>query len=88
MLKFLGKNKDDSVIANKFDLANALQRLNPKVKIKYDETTGHYIIMSCNPEQLVLPQKFYYTRKDGITNKGNSNGDEDISLIPLVSFDR
>ncbi len=88
MFKFWDKSKDDSVITNKIDLAEALQKLNPKVKIKCDETTRNYIILSCLPEQLILPKTFYYTRKDGITNKGNSNEGEDISLIPLVSFDR
>ena len=49
-------------------ISDDIQRLNPKVKVIYDE---HYeaICCSCLVKDLILPKGFYHNKKNGITNK-------------------
>ncbi|MBQ8762011.1 MAG: hypothetical protein IJZ26_01670 [Clostridia bacterium] len=74
-------------INNVIDLAHEVQRLNPKTEIELlkNPYTHEYTIQSNTlPEELNLPDKFYYNLKNGITNKHNVSMymAEDVELKP------
>lgn len=53
-----------------YDLIKELKKLNPDVLFEVDETGNYnYIKIDCNPEELKLPEPFYLSEKNGITNK-------------------
>ena len=75
-------------INNVIDLAHEVQRLNPKTEIellKNPYTLEYKIQSNTLPEELNLPDKFYYNLKNGITNKHNVSMymAEDVELKPL-----
>ena len=76
-------------VDNVIDLAHEIQRLNPKTEIELErQPNGEYKIQSNKlPEELKLPENFYFNFKNGITNKHQSPTGiyiaNDIDLKPL-----
>lgn len=53
--------------------STALQKLNPSVCLVYDmEIFPAIIYCDCEPRKLILPKGYYYSEKNGITNKHNT----------------
>ena len=56
------------------DLEYELKKLNPKVNISLTgKGRSQNLQIDCLPEDLKMPEGFYYDFKNGITNKGNSS---------------
>lgn len=56
------------------ELVEELQKLNPDAEIKLVGFVKPYIRTNAEPEKLKLPAGFSYTKEDGITNKGKTDG--------------
>ena len=86
------KIKNVSQSTNIYEIAEAIQELNPTAEIRVGKI-GLYLraserfYSSLPIEKLVLPEGFYYNEKNGVTNKNNTNSRlycsldvEDLSL--------
>ena len=86
------KIKNVSQSTNIYEIAEAIQELNPTAEIRVgkiglDSRASERFYSSLPIEKLVLPEGFYYNEKNGVTNKNNTNSGlycsldvEDLSL--------
>lgn len=71
------------------DLAiEEVKRLNPGVQIETDPDRW-FIFSSVNVEDLILPEWFYYSEKNWITNKHNTKSGAYVSILvyPISHYD-
>ena len=85
---------EDEIVQNTNNIKNSLDineildeiiRLNPSKNIEYNPTNNR-IIIDVNPEELELPEGFYYNKKNGITNKHNTESGAYITISVDSSF--
>lgn len=69
-------------IASHDELVKILKDLNSTVRIKHLPKSD-YIEVNVPANELVLPPSFYYTEKNGITNKHNTASGTYISLYVI-----
>lgn len=55
-------------ISNNVVLIKELKKLNPEVTFESDNPEA-YVVVNCDPALLKLPKPFYFSEKNGITNK-------------------
>lgn len=72
------KNIKNSLDIN--EIFNEISKLNPSVNMEYDSINEKLILLGVKPEELKLPEGFYYNEKNGITNKHNTESGEYIAF--------
>ena len=79
------EDKNEEEITQDF-VVEEMKKLNPEVQI---ETDRWFIFSSVNIEDLILPEWFYYSEKNWITNKHNTKSGAYVSLIvyPISYYD-
>jgi hypothetical protein len=72
------------IVHNK-QLLKVLKKLNPTVTFLTEDSSNPWKVqVDCKPEKLNLPKPFYYTEKNGITNKHKT--DSGIYTFLLVNY--
>ena len=69
-------------IRSNVDLIRELKKLNPEVTFESDNPYS-YVVVNCEPALLKLPKPFYFSEKNGITNKHKTESGVYIALDVL-----
>ena len=69
-------------IRSNVDLIRELKKLNHEVTFVSDNLDS-YVVVNCEPALLKLPKPFYFSEKNGITNKHKTESGVYIALTVL-----